>query len=88
MSWSKPYETTDPVTGEKTTAAHKTDENGNVSDFLTGKENDSKEEPKNHGHAWNLNEDLPDDENKPDPIGGRDPKNPGGSEKYPPSDNE
>jgi hypothetical protein len=70
--YSESYQTTDPTTGEETTAVHKTDEDGNVSDFLYGVEKDSKEEPQAHGHVWELNQDIPDD--GPDPIGGRPPK--------------
>ena len=69
MPWSKSYQTTDAETGEQTTAAHKTDENGHVSDFIQGIENDTEEEQKNHGHTWNLNKDVGDDGE--DPVGGR-----------------
>jgi hypothetical protein len=73
MPWSDPYKTTDSETGKETTAAHKTDEKGNVSDFVQGLEHDKKDESGEsgkHGHAWNLNKDVGDDGE--DPIGGRD----------------
>jgi hypothetical protein len=70
MPWSKPYKTTDSETGKETTALHKTDDEGHVSDFVQGVEHDNC--GGQHGHTWNLNEDLPDIGD--DPIGGRDVK--------------
>lgn len=81
----KKFTTKDPETGEDTTMVVKTDEDGHVSDALIGVEADTSTE-KNHGHVWNLNEDVSD--NGDDPIGGRDPKLPGGTEKYPPAEEE
>lgn len=72
MPWSKSYTTTDAETGEKTTASHKTDDEGHVSDFIQGMEKDA--DGGHHGHAWNLNKELSDDGE--DPIGGRDVKEP------------
>ena len=64
--WSDVFSTSDPETGEKTSAAVKTDSSGAVTDFIYGLEKDA--DGGHHGHAWNLGPET-DDES----IGGRDP---------------
>lgn len=66
--WSSLFSTSDPETGETTSAKVKTDSTGAVTDFIYGLEKDSGGD-RSHGHVWNLGPHT-DDES----IGGRDPK--------------
>ena len=73
MPWGKDFENIDPETGEKTNAAIKVDENGVVTDFIHGREQDRS--GGKHGHAWNLDK-------EPEEIGGRDPRDQSGNSVY------
>jgi len=73
MPWRKDFETTDPETGEKTIANIKVNENGVVTDFIHGREQDRQ--GGKHGHAWNIDKDA-------EEIGGRDPQDSSGNSIY------
>lgn len=66
--WSNIFSTSDPETGEKTSAKVKADDKGHVSDIIYGIEKDSS--GGKHGHVWGLNAGYDQD----DKIGGRDSK--------------
>ena len=73
MPWRKDFDTIDPETGKQTTGAVKVDENGVVTDFIIGREQDR--EGGKHGHSWNLDK-------EPEEIGGRDPVDGSGKSIY------
>jgi hypothetical protein len=69
----KDFETIDPETGLPTGAALKVTEDGVITDFLHGREQDRA--GGKHGHVWNLDK-------EPEEIGGREPTDSSGKSIY------